>query len=50
MTNHIREKYITWAKRTKEAIEERFPMIRVFLKSNLLNKAKPSILDHYTAA
>ncbi len=50
MTSHIQEKYTQWAKRTKEAIEERFPMIKVFLKQNLTNKEKPNILDHYTAA
>ena len=50
MTHHIPEKYDVWAKRTKEAIEERFPMVRVYIKSNQTTKAKPSILDHYATA
>jgi len=50
MTNHISKKYLSWATRTKEAIEEIYPQIKVFLKSNAVNKANPSILDHYAAA
>jgi len=50
MTNHISGKYLAWAKRTKEAIEERFPQVQVFLKSAQGTKANPTILDQYEAS
>ena len=50
MTNHVTGKYLAWASRTKEAIEEKFPQIKVYLKTNAVNKVNPSILDHYAAA
>jgi len=50
MTNHIAGKYLAWARRTKEAIEERFPQAHVFLKSAQGTKAKPTILDQYEAS
>lgn len=50
MTNHISAKYLSWAQRTKEAIEERFPQVKVYLKSNQVNRVNPTILDHYAAA
>jgi len=50
MTNHISSKYLSWATRTKEAIEEKFPQLKVFLKSNAVNKVNPTILDQYAAA
>ena len=48
MTHQNQEKYTTYAKRTKEAIEERFPMVRVYLKSTEQAKHHPTILDHYS--